>query len=279
MLIKLMKYEWKASWKVCAIINFFTVFATILGAFAMNSLQNGVLHKDRFSYIAVVLFIFYYMSIIGVSFSMSIYVGVRFYRNLYTDEGYLMHTLPVTKRQLVLSKLLIHTVCMMITQILLVFSICVTMFPLMALLLDEPELSSPMVLLMQSVREATGTMGISLPAFFLCIAIATLIGQVSGILSIYCAISLGQTFHRHKVMGSILCYIGIYCLIQTLTTILTMPQMYTHISQTESAPFVNPHVPVYLYSILLSVSVESLFIGIACYILTLYLMNKRLNLQ
>ena len=103
MLIKLMKYEWKATWKACAIINFFTVFATILGVFAMKSLQNGILHKDQFTYIAVILFVFYYLSIIGVSFSMSIYIGVRFYCNLYTDEGYLMHTLPVTKRQLVLS--------------------------------------------------------------------------------------------------------------------------------------------------------------------------------
>ena len=71
MLIKLMKYEWKATWKACAIINFFTVFATILGVFAMKSLQNGILHKDQFTYIAVILFVFYYLSIIGVSFSIS----------------------------------------------------------------------------------------------------------------------------------------------------------------------------------------------------------------
>lgn len=279
MLIKLMKYEWKATWKACAIINFFTVFATILGVFAMRSLQNGILHKDQFTYIAVILFVFYYLSIIGVSFSMSIYIGVRFYCNLYTDEGYLMHTLPVTKRQLVLSKLLIHTVCTMITQVLLVLSICVMMFPLLALLLDEPALSVPMTMLAKSIQEATGAMGISLPAFFLCSMIAAVIGQTSGILSIYCAISLGQTFHRHKVMGSILCYIGIYCLIQTATTILTMPQMYAHTSQMESLSVINTHASAYLYSMLLSISVESLFIGIACYILTLHLMNKKLNLQ
>lgn len=273
MLKKLIKYEWKAVWRALAIINAFTVAATLLGMFAMNILStpNNTLQEEDAVFF-VLLFLFYYATIMGVSFAMTIYIAVRFYRNLYTDEGYLMHTLPVTKRQLVISKLLVHFVCMCITGLLVGTSICMLLLPLLSEITGDPSVS--IAYFMESLsRECSEVFGTSLPVFLLLSLIAVTISQLSGILSIYCAISLGQTFGKHKIMGSILCYIGIYFLTQTLSTVAMMPQIMLTITETDFS------MASYLNNTLLTVSVISLFTGIAFYMITLYMTDKKLNLD
>ncbi len=274
MLKNLIKYEWKAVWKALLIINAFTVAVTFLGMIAMHSLSyNGGFHTDDHIVMTILLFLFYYATIMGVSFAMTIYIAVRFYRNLYTEEGYLMHTLPVTKRQLVISKLLVHFVCMCITGILVCASVCLLLLPLMARITEDPSVSV-FYLIKELTKSGTEAYGLLLPAVFILYVLASIIGQLSGILSVYCAVSLGQTFQKHKVMGSILCYVGIYFLLQTITTFAMTPQLVLSIRNTTQFD-----LAAYLNGTLLTVSIISLFTGIVFYIITLHMMEKRLNLD
>ena len=74
-------------------------------------------------------------------------------------------------------------------------------------------------------------------------------------------------------MASILCYIGIYFLLQTINSILMMPQMVLYMGDKEL------NMASYLNGTLLTTSIVSLFTGIAFYLITLYIMNKKLNLD
>ena len=47
----------------------------------------------------------YVILLIGLSFGFLIYLGVRFYRSMYSDEGYLTHTLPVKASSLITVKM------------------------------------------------------------------------------------------------------------------------------------------------------------------------------
>ncbi len=268
MLKHLLKYEWQATRKVLVIINAFTVIITILGLLTINTLDYEL--NPGAKSIVILIFMLYYITILSVSFAMSIYCAVRFYRNLYTDEGYLMHTLPVTKRQLVISKLLIHSLCMLITELILLASVGVLLLPLLSRLLETPDLF--LHNLLHDLMELCRSTGVSLPVFVLVGSISNLIGLVSGILMIYCAIILGQTFHQHKVMGSILCYIGLYSLVQTITSVLIMPQTMMLGNQDFNAM-------TFLIHAIPSVSISSLFLGILWYGITLHMMNEKLNLD
>ena len=62
---------------------------------------------------------------------LTIYFAIRFYKNLYTDEGYLMHTLPVKPWMLIVSKLTIGTIWFYLIDLLLVGAI--TLITLIAL--------------------------------------------------------------------------------------------------------------------------------------------------
>ena len=278
MLAKLMKYEWKAIWRVFLIINAFTVFVTILGVITMNLIvtDNPAMMEDELSIVVVLIFMLYYATIIGVSFAIIIYSGVRFYKNLYTDEGYLMHTLPVTNRQLIFSKLTIHSIAVIITQILVLCSIGALLLPLFAVLLEDPSISIS-YMWSEFVNLCQNELNISIPGFVLSCIGSTIIGVFSSVLMIYCAISLGQTFQKHKVMGSILCYVGIYFLQQTLTTILMMPQML--VSMRADGMSASFNFARYMNNIFLFSIVICLITGIIFYFITSYMMNKKLNLD
>ena len=58
----------------------------------------------------VATLILYVIMLLASTWGMLIFLGIRFYRSMYTDEGYLSHTLPVTANQLFLSKVLVSGV-------------------------------------------------------------------------------------------------------------------------------------------------------------------------
>ena len=107
MLKKLLKYEWKETARLLLPINLALIVLTVLGC-AM--LSTSIFDSEVSIFFAVPLLILYIISIIAFSSVTIIYIYVRFYKNLYTAEGYLMHTLPVTPMQLFHSKLIVASI-------------------------------------------------------------------------------------------------------------------------------------------------------------------------
>lgn len=278
MLTKLIKYEWKSIWRAAAIINAFTIVVTILGLFCLYTpfSRSGLTEYNQ-SFTGPILFslVLYYVTIIGVSLAASIFVAIRFYKNLYTDEGYMMHVLPVTHRQLLLSKLIIHSLFTLFTGLLVLISVIVLFLPLMSLQTSQtlytlwPEINNVFF-------EAFGMPPLPLALYFLFIMI---IGSISGILMIYCAIAIGQTFRKHKVMASILCYVALYFILQTIVSLAMMPQMLTMMVDTMEAASSTFDIGRYMQSTLLISLFSSLISGVIYYVITDYLMGKKLNLD
>ena len=104
MLKKCVKHEWKASWKGMAGINGAALALGLLGSLGIL----GTLHNMRIPDLVVVLYMFAYIVILVAS-SIVTYVLMagRYYKSIFTDEGYLTNTLPVTSDQKILSRFLI----------------------------------------------------------------------------------------------------------------------------------------------------------------------------
>ena len=122
MLKKLFKYEWIFFWKVPTAINVFLVIVTIVGIISLASpfWELDVWGIDILLGLAI---FFYIMAIVACSIAVTVYVAVRYYKNIYTDEGYLTNTLPVTARQIVLSKLFTSIIWTMLTGIVVSLSV------------------------------------------------------------------------------------------------------------------------------------------------------------
>ena len=104
MLLKLLKNDLKSVfkyWWIGAVISFCLSFA---GGFLLNILNNNAYYSDLLTALCTIAFVFVICGISAFSFLYLILVVIRYYRNFFTDEGYLTFTLPVKRNQLLLSK-------------------------------------------------------------------------------------------------------------------------------------------------------------------------------
>ena len=97
MLGKLLKHEWKSVWKIPTILLCVLMGLAVLAGlgFASPIWDSGL---EGLGVLAVLSWMVFYFAIMGVSMGIMLYLAVRFYRSMFTDEGYLTHTLPVTTR-------------------------------------------------------------------------------------------------------------------------------------------------------------------------------------
>ena len=107
MLRKLLKYDF------LSVIKFWCIAAiTSLGLGLLAGGCINVFNSDRHLPMivdtsAVILFVIALIGIVAFSFLSMILVYVRFYKNLFTDEGYLTFTLPVKISQILNSKIIL----------------------------------------------------------------------------------------------------------------------------------------------------------------------------
>lgn len=139
-------------------------------------------------------------------------VLVRFYQNLFTDEGYLTLTLPVTAVQQLTSKLLAGIIWMVIDGV--VMLICSSAMTFAGFGFSElHELSDWMPLWMLSVASGdvqTLIEGAVTPALIMVWALRCVLLAASTLLIAYAALTLGASVAaRHKVVAGIAFFVGI----------------------------------------------------------------------
>ena len=130
MLTKLISHEWKDTFKVPALLLTITVLLSAASLVYFSVADQATADIDL-NVRNFVLYIAYILILSGLSMILTIYFAIRFYKNLYTDEGYLMHTLPVKPWMLIVSKLTIGTIWFYLIDLLLVGAI--TLITLIAL--------------------------------------------------------------------------------------------------------------------------------------------------
>lgn len=103
MLKKCLKHEWKACWKNMALLNGAAIFMGALGGSGFLFSQISELPD-----LLIVLYLFaYVLIVIAASVMTQVLMIQRYYKNLFTDEGYLTNVLPVSATDHILSKMLV----------------------------------------------------------------------------------------------------------------------------------------------------------------------------
>ena len=100
MLGKLIKHEFRALSRFLLPIHILLLVACLIGRFMFQAMAT----MDLPNVISIVSFVFLISIWIVVPCATSILIVVRYYKSLYTDEGYLTLTLPATRGQLLFSK-------------------------------------------------------------------------------------------------------------------------------------------------------------------------------
>lgn len=272
MLKKLFIYEWKDSWKLMTLLNVLVFVMTIIGTIIFaNDIWAAA--DDSLLYQASLMsyMIFYIFSIAALSMIPSLYFWMRFYRNLYTDQGYLMHTLPVTPAQLIWSKAFVAAIWSLISSAVSAFSIVTlvvggTSQTSIFALIDEMDIR-------HAINVITEEIGGVFYAYVFGVIVLAFVSLFTSVFMGYAAVSLGQLFKKHRVGAAIGMYVLLYVVLQTVSSYAGIPlTSLMNYANDNSAPWMG-------FIFLLFVTLISAAMGAAFFFLTKYIMSNKLNLE
>ncbi len=207
MLSKLLKHEFKATARLLLPLYLVLFVLTIVERVVISLNLKGSLNIiPGFSTVA------YFLSIMAIAVVSCVIIILRFYKNLMTDEGYLMFTLPVSPQQLINSKLLVSFIWTIVCVVLIIISL------FGAFMTKErfDLISDGFGMIFTEMKHEFGVFNMNL--LIIEFILLMILGIINNILIIYASIAVGQLFNGHKVLGSFASYIGISTVLQIIVT-------------------------------------------------------------
>ena len=262
MLGKLMKYEWKATWKFILIANLMITVMTIMA--------NVTVKLDFFSYeqpnviqfIAIMVMMTYILSMFAMIIGVAIFLVYRFYTSTYSDQGYLLHTLPVDKHHIIIAKVLVSALWIILCEFIMYLSVII-------LVAANGEVFETLKDGMDSIISITISETATVRGFAVVMSlVAFLFSLFAKLLKVTACISLGQLSANHKLLVSILYYFGIYIVQQILGVI--------YLAFIAAINKINSFYDMYGWE---SMLVSGIVYSVVFYLITWYVMDKKLNLE
>ena len=297
MLGKLMKYEWKNIWKAGTLMLLGMLVVTVIGCVVLRMpggvvtglLDNNDINATQSWFVLssfVATLILYVIMLLASTWGMLIFLGIRFYRSMYTDEGYLSHTLPVTANQLFLSKILVSGVWYLFISIGIGISVVALVVSLMTGLLNIGELSSVLTqyngniweFLADAFYEIGRTyeeeMGINLLHYGITLLLTYVAGPFITMVTLFGALTIGQLSSKHKGFMGILAYAGLTILSSIIGSTVQRAFMFgANVANSASGITVSTN-SAYDINVITSLLIAAIMYGVSYYI-----MNRKLNLD
>lgn len=289
MLGKLIKHEWKDTSKMMLIFLSVILLAGVMGYFSgtnivtkdivegeiEESMIPGLVMREMVIGVGLVASI---IAIAGVGYAAWIFLGIHFYKTMYTDEGYLTNTLPVTKHQLLVSKILVSSIwggLVNLVMIFAIFAMCIGVVQMSAglsgtsLIEVYEEIADAFV----SVNEYVD---ISWGWFWGSIVVVILLAPIFLACMIVAGVTIGQLSRKYKMLMGVLSVVGLKFLVQIITMFIQVPigvSMDAYISAESN------NIIVY-YSLMYSLNaVLQIIFSLIFYMLSYQILNRKLNLE
>lgn len=260
---------------------------TVLGAAALKfareasyNFNDGVI-KNLFSISLYCIFGFSVFALFAYSV-LAVFLSVsRYYKNLFTDEGYLTFTLPVNSRTLIFSKLW-ATLLWTLVSVVVVIACILIYITFGGAPIGKVINVSFYTMLRDSVWPGLKWLFSGLNASYTFIAIETValgfVAMVYGILSLFLAITIGSIVaKKHKILASIGFYYAINTAVSTATTIVMTILAFGTVGMNDL--YTDQGADTFIHIFLISMLLIYAAIMITEFLITNHLLKKKLNLQ
>lgn len=273
MVKKLFKHEFLAYARVMSVV--YIILFTIAAAGRMIQFleADSIPYRIIFG-MSILTYAICIYGVIGFTVVMAV---IRFYKHLFSSEGYLSFTLPVTTTQHIIVKA-VTAVCMeIITLIMVLLSGCILSAGELLV-----EIFKALIYLIQKAFELAGPHAI---AFAGELSVILLLECFSGIMLYYTCICIGQLFSKHRILAAVGAYAVYYILAQIMSTVFSVAFSVIPvvpffgdfvvwlIRQSEQATFIAVHFMLCLPALIPAVAIAVEFIVVRTII------TKRLNLE
>lgn len=277
MLGKLLKHEWKAVWKVPTLL---LGILMLIGLIAGSTFSMPIWDSDwvGLPMSGVMLIVMFFFALSGVNIGITIYLGVRYYKSMFTDEGYLTHTLPVSARELLLNKVITMSAWSLIATAGVIVSLAI--FGGVAVLALKPlnsEFARDVMRALAELPELFSDPSLAgFQGFCASLLLMMLTSVFSGTMILIGAITLGQMVRKHRILGAIGAYFAINTVVQMVNTMVMMPMTFGSMNNMwwdMDSPF-----PIFtgFYTVMSLVFVA---VSVGLYFLCEYLIKRQLELE
>ncbi len=290
MLKKLFSYDFRDVGKTMCLFTLIVALTTLGGCGAATALwnfdwQNYSDINIAFVFLCVFLVIaviISYVAVIAYTVLSTIMIMKRYYTNLFTDEGYLTFTLPVSTDSILNAKILSGALWNLITMVM-------TFSALGAILVSviTPEYIGDVVGIYADMFSiffgGAGLSGSHLVLFCIEYVIYLLISLFYGILLMYLAITVASVIAKKaRIILGIGIYVGTTTVLSTISSIgsIIISSFYTGVAEglTGYSDAVNTLVIESHIQMIFMIVVNGA-ISVGAYFLNRYLLKNKLNLQ
>ncbi|MBQ3665560.1 MAG: hypothetical protein II919_05585 [Lachnospiraceae bacterium] len=261
MLGKLIKHEFRATYK-----TYLLLFGTLLLLTVLSKITFKV--DTGFIFYEIVRGLFLVIDIVlmvAVGFVGTFLVIARVYRHLLKDEGYLSHTLPVKTSQHILTKCITGTVWILLSYIMMAIAILIYVG-------EYGEVWDAVTDFFNDLSEEPKLIGAAILFLLICI-----VAVASNVLSYIAALSLGQLFKKHKIVGAVVFW---FVMNYALSIVLTVIQFFTGtlFDRINDLDFrVDGYV--FLYTVLTVILIGEILLSGIYFFISNYMLTKKLNLE
>ena len=265
MLRKLMKHEFRATGRVMGPLFGLLLIAAIAARFSVGVLLES---SARFLNLLGGLFTTaFVIAIVGVCVMSLVLMINRFRTNLLGDEGYIMFTLPASVHQQIWSKLIVSAVWFIATGL----AVVAAGFILVAQQGFWLEIRRGFA---EIFRHLTAYYAFNGTAFLLELLALIFVGCCVLCLEFYAAMAIGHSFANHKVLYSVLSFLGLQFVMQLLSGGILVGTNYDILVVALPSDGV-----LAMHSVMLTMIVSTAVFGAVYYVITTMFLKKRLNLE
>ena len=261
MLVKLLKYDFKDILKKLLPFYIILIILALLTRLSFDIMDSVKILKVTIGILIALLIIM----IISCPIASFIYIIKNYFNNLVKKEGYLIHTLPVTKNSIILSKLI---TAVSVTLISVIFSLLAVY---LGFILGRANVINEIVSIVSEININYEFLILIIISMF-----STLILQY---LIIFLAIGVGQLHNKNKGIMSII-YSVIFNYINQIicSIIIVIPMLFN--TKIKKLILDNQNPDIYLINEIIYISLFISFVFIFIYfIVTSRIMAKKLNLE
>ena len=201
MLGKLLKYDLKWVYKVVVVFYILAFIFSVIGR-GLSTIQNSIV----FSVVTQITFGIAISMMVSSLINCLMRLWARFIRNVYKDESYLTHTLPVEKKTIYASKVISAIICVFTTVVVSVVCLFICYY-------SEANMQALKAML-ELAAEAYNTTVLKL---LLLISFVLFFEIMFIVLIGYVGIILGHRSNQNKMVKTLIISFALYLLTQALT--------------------------------------------------------------
>ena len=263
MFAKLLKHEIKSTGGLLGILSAASLSLAVLGGFLIRFSINSAAGEEAtiraFSIASAVALPLIFLSLFAYVFGSEIYLIVQFYKRKYTDQGYLTFTLPVATWKIYVTSLLNMMMWMFIIAVVAI----VSFLSLYLIGIYDSEIWQILTEAGTEISEIFDFIDVELGAWGI---ISPVVSFISSNVLMITGITIGCVVARkHKILASIGFYYLISMAISSIATILNVSLMFNS-------------ADIQMNQIYMGTSIMHMVAIVAGSVLTVWLMDKKLNL-